>query len=85
MQDSKDNNWASDYNVPTDADSQESDVRAPSSETRPTEADGWKQYRRWISKAPAPRGRRTGVDLSLYSWKGYRNWSEQVKRDWTDS
>ena len=49
------------------------------------ESDGWQQYRRWISKAPAPRGRRMGVDPSIYTWKGYRNWSEQVKRNWSDS
>ena len=85
MQDSKDNNWASDYSVPTDEDSKESEVEITSSETRPVAADGWQQYRRWISKAPAPRGRRTGVDPSLYTWKGYRNWTEQVKREWTDS
>ena len=85
MQDSKDNNWASDYSVPTDADSKESEIEITSSETRPVEADGWQQYRRWISKAPAPRGRRTGVDPSLYTWKGYRNWTEQVKREWSDS
>ena len=50
-----------------------------------SDPDGWQQYRRWISKAPAPRGRRTGVDPSLYTWKGYRSWSEQVKRNWQDS
>lgn len=49
------------------------------------DTDGWQQYRRWISKAPAPRGRRTGVDPSLYTWKGYRSWTEQVKRKWQDS
>jgi hypothetical protein len=27
-------------------------------------------------------GRRVGIDPSLYTWKGYRNWSEQVKRNW---
>ena len=48
------------------------------------DADGWQQYRQWISKAPAPRGRRSGIDPSLYTWKGYRNWTEQVKRNWTD-
>ena len=85
MQDSKDNNWASDYSVATDADSKESEVEVPSSDTQPVEADGWQQYRRWISKAPAPRGRRTGVDPSIYTWKGYRNWTEQVKREWSDS
>ena len=85
MQDSKDNNWASDYSEATHADSKESEVEVPSSETQSVEADGWQQYRRWISKAPAPRGRRTGVDPSLYTWKGYRNWTEQVKREWPDS
>lgn len=47
------------------------------------DADGWQQYRRWISKAPAPKGRRAGIDPSLYSWKGYRDWSDQVKRSWS--
>lgn len=52
--------------------------------TAANDADGWQQYRQWISKAPAPRGRRSGIDPSLYSWKGYRNWTEQVKRNWSD-
>lgn len=47
-------------------------------------ADGWQQYRRWISKAPVTRTRRSGIDPSLYSWKGYRSWTEEVKRNWTD-
>jgi hypothetical protein len=46
------------------------------------DADGWQQYRRWISKAPTTRGRRSSIDPSLYSWKGYRDWSDQVKRSW---
>lgn len=45
--------------------------------------DAWQQYRRWISKAPAPRRRRTGLDPSLYTWKGYRDWAKQVKRNWS--
>ncbi|HEU5482973.1 MAG TPA: hypothetical protein VFU80_07790 [Sphingomicrobium sp.] len=48
-----------------------------------TEADGWQQYRRWISKAPAPMRGRSGVDPSLYTWKGYRDWAKQVKRNWS--
>ncbi len=47
--------------------------------------DGWQQYRRWISKAPAPRTRRSSIDPSLYTWKGYRSWAKQVKRNWPDS
>lgn len=84
MQDSKDTALARDYN-----DHAEEEVAANDREagefTSDAESDGWQQYRRWISKAPAPRGRRTGVDPSLYTWKGYRNWTEQVKRNWQDS
>ncbi len=47
------------------------------------DADGWQQYRHWVSKTPAPRRRRSGIDPSLYSWKGYRAWSDQVKRSWS--
>ncbi len=84
MQDSKDTAWARDY-----SDHPEDEVAANDREAGETagdaENDGWQQYRRWISKAPAPRGRRTGVDPSLYTWKGYRNWTEQVKRNWQDN
>jgi len=82
MPERKNFSWATDFG----ADAQ------PQAETEPTEvlpaepaandANGWQQYREWISKAPAPRARRAGVDPTLYSWKGYRNWSENVKRNW---
>ena len=85
MQDSKDNNWANDYNASAEEESKLSDDNSEAQVAQTDEADGWQQYRRWISKAPAPRGRRTGVDPSLYTWKGYRNWTEQVKRNWSDS
>jgi len=82
MQDSKDTVWASDYGErPDEATAND---RSTGAAAEGTDTDGWQQYRRWISKAPAPRGRRTGVDPSLYTWKGYRNWAEQVKRNWQD-
>ena len=68
-----------------ESDSKAPEVESDSAAEQPAEVDRWQQYRRWISKAPAPRGRRTGVDPSLYTWKGYRNWTEQVKRNWSDS
>ncbi len=83
MQDSKDTAWARDYGDQTEAEIAANDRDA--SPEADTEQDGWQQYRRWISKAPAPRGRRTGVDPSLYTWKGYRSWTEQVKRNWQDN
>jgi hypothetical protein len=88
MQDSKETGLASnrgdDSFVEGDATEKDSQAAQPA-QPGTTDADGWQQYRRWISKAPAPRGRRMGVDPSIYTWKGYRNWSEQVKRNWSDS
>lgn len=83
MQESKQASWAREHDdSPSDESANDRDAgTAPNTES---DADGWQQYRRWISKAPAPRGRRTGVDPSLYTWKGYRNWTEQVKRDWSE-
>ncbi len=88
MQDSKETSWAGnrgdDSIAGGDANKQDSQASAPA-QNGTAEMDGWQQYRRWISKAPVPRGRRMGVDPSIYTWKGYRNWSEQIKRNWSDS
>lgn len=85
MPDSKHAKWVDNYtedsSSPANAENA-SDAVAPV-EPAANDADGWQQYRHWISKAPAPRGRRTGIDPSLYSWKGYRAWTEQVKRNWS--
>ena len=82
MPDSKHLRWVDDYS--TDDESPANKESSPVAPEQPAanDADGWQQYRQWISKAPAPRGRRVGIDPSLYTWKGYRNWSEQVKREW---
>ncbi len=82
MPDSKHLKWVADSS--TDAASQDDGLESSVAPKEPAanDADGWQQYRQWISKAPAPRGRRVGIDPSLYTWKGYRNWSEQVKRNW---
>jgi hypothetical protein len=83
MPDKKHLSWAEHFHM--DA---ESTVAEPISEiatdaAAANDADGWAQYRQWISKAPAPRGRRTGIDPALYTWKGYRSWTEQVRRSWS--
>ncbi len=83
MPDSKNVKWVDDYTEDSPSASNP-DAALPASEPAANDADGWQQYRRWITKAPAPRGRRVGLDPSLYTWKGYRNWSEQVKRNWRD-
>lgn len=87
MQDSKDISWASDYVAERETVEDGSSPKANSSDsaTSSTDPDGWQQYRKWISKAPAPRSRRSGIDPSLYTWKGYRSWTEQVKRNWSDN
>jgi hypothetical protein len=85
MQDSKDSSWRDNYDIDADCSEtlpeKEAELRGPDTDSQ----DGWQQYRRWISKAPAPRGRRSNLDPALYTWKGYRNWTEQVKRNWSDS
>jgi len=85
MQDSKENRWANGFNTDSRTESKPNGQSANTRSNQPEESDGWSQYRKWISKAPAPRKRRMGVDPTLYTWKGYRSWSEQIKRNWSDS
>jgi len=82
MSDSKHLRWTDDYRPDAASQADKSDESVSPSEPAANDADGWQQYRQWISKAPAPRGRRVGIDPALFTWKGYRNWSEQVKRSW---
>ncbi len=86
MQDSKKISWASDFVTERETVEESSSPNANGSGSAKsgTDPDGWQQYRKWISKAPAPRTRRSGIDPSLYTWKGYRSWTEQVKRNWSD-
>lgn len=81
MHDNNQANWNGEYDVDKDDDS---DLHGSASQASP-QVDGWQQYRRWISKAPAPNRRRNGVDPSLYTWKGYRDWTEQIKRNWSEN
>ena len=82
MADSKHLRWADNFS--TDAAVQSDDAAATLTTNQPAanDADGWKHYREWITKAPAPRVRRSGIDPTLYTWKGYRNWSENIRRNW---
>ena len=43
---------------------------------------GWDSYRRWLSRVQSPDKKRSAMDPALYTWKGYRNWSEKIRRDW---
>ena len=80
MPDSKHMRW--DQNFGTDTEKEPKETPLPANEPVANDADGWQQYRRWISKAPAPKTKRSGIDPSLYSWKGYRDWTDQVRRNW---
>lgn len=83
MPDSKHMKWADSYGTDAAENSQTEKATLDNSEPAANDADGWQQYRRWISKAPTPRSRRSSIDPSLYSWKGYRDWSDSVKRNWS--
>ncbi len=83
MPDSKNMKWADSYGTDAGQAAKSEDTTLGNKEPAANDADGWQQYRRWISKAPTPRSQRSGIDPSLYSWKGYREWSDQVKRNWS--
>lgn len=74
--------WDASFGKDAEADAKKDDAAVAANEPAANDEDGWQQYRRWISKAPTPKGRRAGIDPSLYSWKGYRDWSDQVRRNW---
>lgn len=80
MPDRKHVDWVADYS--TDAEHIDDARRVNHSSQAANDADGWEHYRKWVSKAPAPRRRRTGIDPALYTWRGYRNWTDQVRRNW---
>ena len=85
MQDTKEQGWPGEAVDAAEGrqDASDRDAALHAGDAGP--ADGWQQYRKWISKTPAPKSRRNGLDPSLYTWKGYRSWTEQVKRNWNDS
>jgi len=85
MQDTKEIGAASDSKLESGTDDASRDRESGLHAGDRSDADGWQQYRKWISTAPAPRTRRGSVDPTLYTWKGYRTWTEQIKRNWSDS
>ncbi len=82
MPDSRNFRWVNGQRRDAEAEPDKADTSLVEASSAANDADGWQQYRQWISRAPAPKSRRNGIDPSLYSWKGYRNWTEQVKRNW---
>lgn len=73
-------NWPSTQNFETDPELDQVAVDLSVPAKAANDVDGWQQYRRWVSHAPAPKTSRSGPDVSLYTWKGYRNWTDKVRR-----
>ena len=84
MQKSKEISWASDYGAETESESVDSGRGADLHSNGSSAVDIWQQYRGWNRTAPAPKERRGGIDRSLYTLNGYRNWTQQVKRNWSE-
>ena len=84
MQESKEITWPSDHSAETLEESEDSGREADLHPNSSSDVDVVQHWYRWISKAPVPRQRRGGIDPSLYTWRGYRNWTEQVKRNWSE-
>lgn len=81
MPESKNAKWLDAY---TDQQTSDQEPSVAPEQPAANDADGWQQYRRWISKAPTPKSKRAGIDPALFTWKGYRSWTEQVRRNWND-
>ena len=84
MPDSKHLKWNQDFGTDAEDDTRPADAALPADEPAANDADGWQQYRRLISKATAPHVRREGIDPALYSCKGYRVWTDHVRRNWSN-
>jgi len=48
----------------------------------PNEQQGWEAYRKWLSRVSMQPARRSSRDVSIYSWRGYNNWADKVRRNW---
>lgn len=83
MPDTKHLRWDESFGTDAEQKPKTDDPSISSAEPAANDADGWQQYRHWISKAPSPKSRRSGIDPALYSWKGYRDWADQVRRNWS--
>ena len=44
--------------------------------------EGWDAYRKWLSRVSGQSTRRSPLDASVYSWKGYHNWAEKIRQNW---
>lgn len=62
-------------------DKDHSDGKADQGGTDHTE-DGWAAYRNWMSRVSHSGSRQIHADSSIYTWKGYKDWAEKVKRNW---
>jgi len=69
---------------PAAADRPEGAARRPERPSQPiNDKKGWDAYRKWLSSMNGkPASERTPVDHSIYSWKGYQNWADQVRQSW---
>ena len=88
MADQKGSNLAPGYPARRTESGSNGTYRAAGNEPRPGATEGkdvgsMDSYRRWLSRVQLPDKRRIAMDPSLYTWKGYRNWAEKVRRDWT--
>ncbi len=80
MPDDKDIRWAA--GPEEDADQDETVSATDRDYARDDEP--WDAYRKWLSRRGDRPRSRGALDPSLYTWKGYRNWAEEVKRNWSD-
>jgi hypothetical protein len=64
-------------------------ANSPNGPQRPKQGDeetgsgeGWDAYRKWLSRVSGQSARRSPMDGSIYSWKGYHSWADKVRQNW---
>lgn len=81
MADDKEIRWADGHDA--EDEDRGDEARAEDESTRAS-TEPWDAYRKWLSHRSDKGRSRSTLDPSLYTWKGYRNWAEEVKRNWSD-
>ncbi len=55
---------------------------AATSDRPNSEQQGGKAFRKWLFRDNTQPVQRSRLDASIYSWRGYNNWANEVRQTW---
>jgi len=61
---------------------QQNSLRPDQGDKQEGSGEGWDAYRKWLSRVSGQSTRRSPLDGSVYSWKGYHSWADKVRQNW---